>query len=175
VIGRTADGKVVTSQWIDPETSVREDGDTITVEGKLHFMVMKLFTPWTMIGFRLFMLLTGWNTNAAYRIKGSIRKLLVKSGAAPARFRRTISFVEGGMSVTDRITRGGGAAFVKLKIGDDFSVRFVPQSRYFQRFELGVFGMYVSDEDLARLNRQGTIEVRRTVDYEKGVTGVAAH
>jgi hypothetical protein len=173
VIARTADGKVVTSQWIDPETTVREEGERIEIEGKLHFMVMKLFTPWTMLAFRIFMLTIGWSTAAAYRIKGSIRRLLMtKSGGAPSRFRREIRFVDGGMKITDRIARGGGPAFLKVKIGDDFSVRYVPQSRYFQRFELDVFGTYLSEEALERLNRQGSIEVTRTIEYRKGTIGV---
>jgi len=175
IIAQTADGKVVTSQWIDPDTTVREEGDTIEIAGSLHFMVMKLFTPMTMIGFRLFMLAAGWNTAAAYGIKGVIRKLLMtKSGAARARFRRTIRFTDGGLTVTDRIERGGGPAFVKVKIGDDFGVRYVPQSRYFQRFELDVFGAYLADGDLEKLNREGAVEIARTVEYAKGPTGWAS-
>ncbi len=174
VIARLADGKVVTSQWIDPATAVREDGGGIEVEGNLHFMVMKLFTPWTMLAFRLFVLTIGWSTVAAYRIKGVIRRLLMtKSGRARARFRREIRFVEGGMEITDKIVREGGPAFARVKIGDDFSVRYVPQSRYFQRFELGVFGTYLSDEALGELNRRGEITVTRTIDFGRGMTVVA--
>jgi hypothetical protein len=169
IIARTSDGKVITSQWIDPATTVRESATEIEIEGNLHFMVMKVFTPLRMIAFRLFMLAAGWNTFAAYAIKGWIRRLLMtKSGAAPARFRRTIRFVDGGMTVTDRITRQGGPRFTRAKIGDDFSVRYVPQSRYFQRFELGVFGAYLSAEDLDMVNREGTVEITRTIDFVKG-------
>jgi len=57
VIGRTADGRVVTTQWVDPAYAVQETSERIDVSGSMHFMVMKLFTPWTMIAFRLFMLL----------------------------------------------------------------------------------------------------------------------
>lgn len=172
VIARTSDGKVVTSQWIDSNYAVRDNESEVSVEGSMHFMVMKLFTPWTMIGFRLFMLLAGWNTGMAYWIKGSIRKLLMtKSGAAPSKFRRTIRFAPRAVTIVDRIERGGGPAFEKVKIGDDFSVRYVPQSRYFQRFELGVFGSYLSPQDLEKLNRDGAIEIARRVDLTKGFTG----
>ncbi len=172
IIARTADGKVITSQWIDPAHRVREEGESLEVEGSFHYMVMKLFTPWTMIVFRLFMLLAGWNTGIAYRIKGAIRRLLMtRSGAAPARFRRTVRFEGGRILVTDRISRGKGPEFSKVKIGDDFSVRYVPQSRYFQRFELSVKGSYLSPEDLERLNREGMIEITRVFDLKKGLVG----
>lgn len=174
VIAATANGKVITTQWIDPGTTVRETEDAIELEGRFHYMVMSLFTPWTMIGFRLFMLLLGWNTGMAYRIKGWIRRqLMTKSGRAAARFRRTLRFHgDGGgqrISITDRIERGDGPAFMKVKIGDDFSVRYVPQSRYFQRFELEVSGTYLSQSDLDRLNREGSVEITRTFDGTRGL------
>jgi hypothetical protein len=176
VIAATADGKVITTQWIDPEYAVREQEETIEVEGRFHFMVMSLFTPWTMIAFRLFMLCLGWHTGLAYKIKGWIRRrLMTKSGGAAARFRRTVRFDGEGasmrISITDRIERNDGPAFTKVKIGDDFSVRYVPQSRYFQRFELGVSGSYLSQSDLDRLNREGSVEIMRTFDSTRGLVG----
>jgi hypothetical protein len=172
VIARLANGKVVTTQWIDPSHAVRDTGDLLEVEGHYHIMVMKLFTPWTFIVFRLFMLIAGWNTGMAYRIKGWIRKMLMtRSGAVAARFRREIRFAPGEVAVTDTIRRNGGPAFEKVKLGDDFSVRYVPQSRYFQRFELGVHGSYLSPQDLERLNREGEITITRVIDLEKGFTG----
>jgi hypothetical protein len=175
LLAKLADGKVITSQWIDEGHAVRMDGDLLEVDGAFHFMVMKLFTPWTMIVFRLFMLLVGWHTGTAYRIKGAIRKLLMtRSGRAAARFRRTIRFEGERIVVTDRIERGGGPAFARVKIGDDVSVRYVPQSRYFQRFELGVKGSYLSGEDLERLNREGTIEITRTLTAARGLVGYGA-
>ncbi len=153
----------------DPAASETE---ALEVEGALHYVVMKVFTPWKMIAFRLFMLIFGWNTAVAYRTKGWIRHLLMtRSGAARARFRRTLRFEDDRVTVTDRIERGGGPAFRRVKIGDDFSVRYVPQSRYFQRFELGVSGSYLSEEDLARLNREGVIEITRVLDARKGFVG----
>ncbi len=38
---------------------MRDTGDLLEVEGHYHVMVMKLFTPWTFIVFRLFMLIVG--------------------------------------------------------------------------------------------------------------------
>jgi hypothetical protein len=170
VLARLVNGKVVTSQWIDEGHVVRMEGDVLEVEGAMHNMVMKAFTPWTMIGFRLFMLLVGWHTGMAYRIKGWIRTLLMtRSGRAGARFHRTIRFEGGKVLVTDRIERGGGPAFARVKLGDDASVRYVPQSRYFQRFELGVRGSYLSSQDLEKLNREGAFEITRTFEARRGL------
>lgn len=185
ILAETTDGKVVTSQWIDPDhrtAGMPKAGEStdaaevavpvLEVEGALHYVVMKVFTPWKMIAFRLFMLIFGWNTAVAYRTKGWIRAMLMtRSGAARARFRRTLRFADARVTVTDRIERGGGPAFRRVKIGDDFSVRYVPQSRYFQRFELGVSGSYLSEEDLEKLNREGAIEITRVLDTRKGLVG----
>ena len=186
VLAETADGKVVTSQWIDPDHAIdfgegnaapagaAPGSDVLQVSGPLHYVVMKVFTPGRMIVFRLFMLIFGWNTAIAYWTKGWIRRLLMtRSGAARARFKRTLRFAEDRVTVTDRIERGGGPAFRRVKIGDDFSVRYVPQSRYFQQFELGVSGSYLSDEDVARLNRDGAIEITRVLDATRGLAGYA--
>ncbi len=201
ILAETADGRVLTSQWIDPDLRIdfargsgsnegrppgREAGAgrgddpppgsdppvSLEVSGALHYVVMKVFTPPKMIAFRLFLLIFGWNTAIAYRTKGWIRQLLMtRSGAAPARFRRTLRFANESVTVTDRIERGGGPAFRRVKIGDDFSVRYVPQSRYFQQFELGVSGSYLTEADITRLNREGVIEVTRVLDFKKGLVG----
>lgn len=174
ILAERADGRVVTSQWIDPNRAIRWDENEFVVEGSLHFMVTKAFTPWRMILFRLFLLSAGWSAWLAYRIKGGIRRLLMtRSGASPSRFRRAIRFESGRVIVTDRIERGRGPRFERVRIGDDFSVRYVPQSRYFQSFELGVSGSYLSDADIERLNRTGRIDVVREIDLKKGLVRIA--
>lgn len=161
-------GKVVTSQWIDPVHQVGLADEELTVEGPTHYMVMKLFTPWTMIGFRLFMLLVGWNTRLAYEIKGGIRKMLMtRSGAAPVHFRRAIRFGPTSLQIDDEITLHG-VRVKRLKLGDEFSVRYVPQSRYFQPQELGMRGQWFTSEQIALLNRVGAVRVRREIDYHEG-------
>jgi len=49
----------------------------------------------------------------------------------------------------------GDARFQALSIGDEFFVRYVPQSRYFQSQELAVAGHQVEPDTLAALNQQG--------------------
>ncbi|MFN8547530.1 MAG: hypothetical protein U0527_06045 [Candidatus Eisenbacteria bacterium] len=183
------DGKVVTSQWIDAEFQVKAGemqlpwkpdhdpnapgalvptGDQFEISGATHFMVMKLFTPMTMIAFRLFMLAVGWQTKLAYDIKGWIRNLLMtRSGQAPVEFTRRIRFEADAVVVEDEIRRKG-PAITRLKLGDEFHVRYVPQSRYFQPQELAMRGHEVPPELLARLNREGRLVLKRKIDVHDG-------
>lgn len=143
--------------------------DQFEVRGAAHFMVMKLFTPVTMIGFRVFMLAVGWQTQMAYAIKGWIRNLLMtKSGAAPLEFRRRISFGPTELTIEDEVVRKGKAV-LRLKLGDEFSVRYVPQSRYFQLQELSMRGHVLAAADLDRLNRTGRLVITRRIDYHDGL------
>ncbi len=184
------DGKVVTSQWISEENlswgpenqkasldaaaaqadpSGADGSERVAVETPIHYMVMKLFNPVTMIGFRVFMLAVGWQTRMAYEIKGWIRKLLMtRSGASPLRFHRRVSFGDDKLTVIDRIERHGAPKVAKAVIGDEFHVRYVPQSRYFQPQELDMEGIELNAEELAQLNEHGTLTLRRTFDYYDG-------
>ncbi|MCA9726564.1 MAG: hypothetical protein KC729_02710 [Candidatus Eisenbacteria bacterium] len=184
-LAQLADGKVITSQWISegnrargPQEAAESRGSsggspaaaTVAVESPAHFMVMKLFNPITMIGFRVFMLAVGWQTRLAYEIKGWIRKLLMtRSGASPVRWSREVSFGADEFVIRDRIEKGTAAAFTRLLLGDEFHVRYVPQSRYFQPQELTMQGIDLEPEVLDRLNRTGTVTMSRRIDYYDGL------
>ena len=197
LLAELANGKVVTSQWIDPDYRVahhpagdgairppggkatpaasssdhafagdQPGGDTLPGEGQPHLLVMKVFTPVTMIAFRLFMIAFGWQTRLAYEIKGLIRRLLMtRSDAAALSFRRRVVFGETGLLIEDEIRRGHGPRIMRATIGDEFHPRYVPQSRYFQLQELDVHGRPLSKEELERLNREGSLRRQHEVDY----------
>lgn len=147
--------------------------DEFTVAGPAHFMVMKLFTPMTMIAFRLFMLAVGWSTRLAYEVKGGIRNLLMtKSGSSPLVFRRTIRFEPTDLVIEDEIRRQKGSVR-RLKLGDEFSVRYVPQSRYFQPQELWMQGLTLDAKSLELLNSSGKIRILRRIDYHDGLREIS--
>ena len=168
IIGNTTDGAVLTSQWIDPSFtfSVRDDG--FAVSGALHAVpANKLFTPVTMIVFRIFLMLFGWHTGLAYRIKGLIRNLLMlKGGAAPALFYRDVSWKGRELHIHDNLIITGDVRFRALRISDEFFVRYVPQSRYFQSQELAARGYECPPEQLEDLNREKKLHLERVVDCE---------
>ncbi len=134
IIGKTKDGTIVTSQWIDQDYSFDTSDNGFIVEGNMHKVPAgKLFTPIKLIIFRIFLLLFGWNSKMAYYIKGLIRRLLMlNSGDAPLTFRRKVRIDETHLHIRDTITLQGSAKMESLQLGDGFYVRYVPQSRYFQ-------------------------------------------
>ena len=88
-----------------------------------------------MIGFRIFMLLLGWNAHTTNFIKGAIRNLLMtKSASSSLVFTRMFTFTEETLEITHELKNLLG--ITKVRIGGQFATRYVPQSRYFQREEL---------------------------------------
>lgn len=177
IIGATDRGMVLTSQWIDPQSAFvpREDG--FSVSGVLHTVpAHKTFTPATFILFRVVLLLLGWHTGMAYRIKGLIRRLLMlKSGGSGVRFSRDVTFAGSALRIIDVLEITDGTAFSRLQIGDAFFVRYVPQSRYFQSDEFRAHGHCCAPEQIAALNRTRSFRCERVVDGrpEASTTGRA--
>lgn len=168
IIGTLDDGTVVSSQWIDPGYEVHVEGDLLEVEGNLNkIAAAKYFTPLKTIVFRAALLAVGWNTRLCQLMKGNIRKvLMLGSRPLPIRFRRTIRLDPDGVpgAVIDHVELEGKARFRNLSLGDEFSVRYVPQSRYFQPYELEVTGYDLSAEELQRLHATGEITIVRELD-----------
>lgn len=128
-------GKVFTTQWIGEEYKIEKNDHAFTVQGQMHQIPFKFFTPLTMISFRLFTLAFGWNAKLAEFIKGSIRKLLMtKSAKSQISFLREFEITERNLTITNRID--SQAKISSLRIGGQFASRYVPQSRYFQHEEL---------------------------------------
>jgi hypothetical protein len=166
VLGRLADGTVVSSQWIDEGYAARATRSKLVVEGQLNEMPSsKLFTPLKTILFRTALVAGGWSSRFAHYLKAAIRRMLMLgSRRVGARFRRRILLDDvGDLSVEDEVATGGKCVFRALQVGGEFFVRYVPQSRYFQMQELGIQGFLVSREGLDELNRAGRIRLTRVV------------
>ena len=164
IIGQTVNGDVLTSQWIDQDFTFTPGENGFSVSGYLHRVpANKLFTPMKFIAFRLFVLLFGWHTGIAYRIKGLIRRLLMlRSGKASVEFERSIDLGAEDIVVKDHITIKGNTQFERLQLGDEFFVRYVPQSRYFQSQELDCKGYVLSMQDLKMLNEEKNVVINRS-------------
>jgi len=158
------DGQIVTSQWID-ESHVVEQGDGAwCVEGDCHGVVTKRFTPIKFLLFRVWILCIGWNAKLAWHAKGFIRKLLMLGARwAPLHFRRVVRLTDDGVEIETTLRLTGGPRVRRLTIGDEFHVRYVPQSRYFQPQELDVDGVELSSEQLRDLNGGGEVTIGRMV------------
>jgi hypothetical protein len=157
-------GQVATSQWIDEDRQVSMSDDELVVEGATQCVVTKRFTPIKFLLFRLWILAIGWHTGLAYRAKGLIRRLLMLGAKKmPLSFRRRISMDDRQVTVTTQVTLRGTARVRRLRVGDEFHVRYVPQSRYFQPQELSVSGKDLTDEQLDRLNSSHPVTVQYDV------------
>ena len=170
IIARTTEGDLLTSQWIDDSYSFVPKDNGFSVGGFLHAIpAAKLFTPIKMIIFRVFLLLFGWHTGMAYRIKGLIRKILMlKSGTSKALFYRDVQIQEGIVRIADTIKAKGKQKFEAVQLSDEFFVRYVPQSRYFQSQEFDARGYLLDEKQLRILNDEGKIQLVRELNLETG-------
>lgn len=164
VLGVLNDGRVVTTQWVDNayETSIDEEGWEIT--GNLNVVPSnKLFTPFKNIIFRSIMLCLGWHPRLAHMIKGQIRRILMLGNRRiSVRFWRRLSVADGAYTLTTQLKiEDKTLSFRRLQFGDEFFVRYVPQSRYFQWHELVVEGKTATPEEIAELNGKGHIQVQQ--------------
>ena len=167
IISKLSNGKVISSQWIDADYQISSHDSSLSVEGNCHYVVSKVFTPFKMILFRLGMLTLGWHTKLAYKIKGWIRKILMLgSKPAPAKFRRNLTIDDENLILDDEITLTGSQKIEVLKIGDEFTTRYVPQSRYFQSQELDVKGYYPPQDMIDNLNQSKRLCLRRVFSLE---------
>ena len=159
IIGETGDGNIVTSQWIDPayEFNVSESG--WEVAGNMNVVPSnKLFNPLKNIIFRMTLLLLGWHPRLAHILKGKIRGMLMLGNRpVPVHFRRTLKVMTDRIALTSSIKIQGSVNFKRLFLGDEFFVRYVPQSRYFQTQELDVSGEMLDASELNQLNRGSAI------------------
>lgn len=151
LIGELSDGRVITSQWIDPAFISGANGNEWRVSGQLQeFPTHKLFSPLKMVLFRCVLIALGWNPRLSHLIKKKIRKvLMLNSRSVPINFSRRFRMEDSGMTIVDELQLKGGMSITRLSIGDEFFVRYVPQSRFFQEQELKSF---VYALDVAQLN-----------------------
>lgn len=173
LLAQLEDGRLVTSQWIDPDYRVDTDPAQLSISGTAHRIPTKIFTPIKFILFRLAMLSLGWNTWLAYQIKGLIRTILMtRAETMPLRFKRRIEMAGDELTVTDTIELQAADRVRRMLIGDEMPVRFVPQSRYFQPQELDVAGYTVPKEALALLNSARRLTVRRKIVPGQGKAAI---
>ena len=142
LIGELEDGSVVTSQWVDPSYICKLDHMGWTVSGQLNKVPSnKLFTLLKNVIFRSVLFLLGWSSSFSHFLKARIRKtLILGQRKIPVSFRRQLIIKGTEITLSDELSILGKIRFKKLSFGDEFFVRYVPQSRYFQSQELEING-----------------------------------
>ena len=170
LIGALENGKVVSSQWVDSGYQCRVDAQSWEVSGYLNAPPShKLFTPLSNVLFRAVLIALGWSPRLSHLLKGRIRKaLILGQRTVPIRFRRRVRLNDDTLILTDTVRVEGRARLRALSVGDEFSTRYVPQSRYFQSQELASEGYRVPTDALARLRPGRPLEIRRRVHVPTG-------
>jgi hypothetical protein len=164
-IGQLASGEVVTTQWIDMNHVAEATENGCEVTGRFNIVPSnKYFNVIKQIIFRMVLLLIGWKPSWAHSLKGGIRKILML-GNRPVDlwFKRVIKITNGQVEICDEITNKGSLEVVKMSMGDEFFVRYVPQSRYFQSQELDVAGYVFEQKDLDNLKSTKEWTKTRTI------------
>ena len=166
LIGQLTDGRVVTSQWVDPTYEVNAGETGCEVHGDMHAVPShKVFTLTKNLIFRTVLLLLGWWPAFSHLLKGQIRKtLILGKRPVPIRFRRTLTVADERITLTDDLWAKSGTTFSQLAAGDEFFVRYVPQSRYFQAQELEVNGLTLDAATLTRVNRSSSLHLETRIE-----------
>ncbi len=166
LLGKLTSGQVVTSQWIDPAYQCEADEQGWTVSGHLQAVPSnKLFNPVKNIVFRGLLVALGWNPGFSHALKGGIRKtLMLGRRPVPIRFRRSLRVEGETIHLIDELQREGDASLEALSVGDEFFVRYVPQSRYFQSQELDVQGHRLDTEQVQAFNQGQRLVIEQVID-----------
>jgi hypothetical protein len=173
MVGTLEDGKVVSSQWIDRSYEIVVDEAHFAVKGRFNRIPSQIFTPFKMVLFRFALLAIGWSARLSHLMKGSIRKIMMLgSRPVPVAFRRSLWLHQDSMDIQDHISLLDGTRFHSLFLGDEFAVRYVPQSRYFQSQEFDSRGLRFDEELLSELNTSREITVSRRVNLAEGTVHV---
>ncbi|MDG2448012.1 MAG: hypothetical protein P8M34_00185, partial [Saprospiraceae bacterium] len=168
-IGELFSGKIITTQWIDPDYSVKSFEKGFEVSGQFNIVPSnKFFNVPKFIVFRIVLLLIGWNSRWAHALKGWIRKILM-TGNRPVglRFKRRLILKDGSIKILDEIKKIGNIKIKNMAVGDEFFVRYVPQSRYFQSQELQVNGISMTEVELEKINNEGYLLLEQKISGTK--------
>lgn len=165
IVGRCTDGRAVTSQWIDKNHQISLDDNGFSVQGHLQVIPSnKVFSLAKFIVFRMVLFLLGWNAGFCHFLKGKIRAaLILKTKKAPILFQRQVSVTESSITIDDKLTVEAPFDFSQLSFGGERFIRFVPQSRFFQKHELADSGLELDADALQRLNTKRKLHLRTTL------------
>ena len=174
LIGRLDDGRVASSQWIDPTYRVIHDQEGVTIEGRMNeIKANKYFSPFRTILFRAALLVVGLHHRLSGLLKGAIRRsLMLGSRPVDVRFRRQIRLEQNAVQVSDHVNLDGAVGFQSMQVGGEFFVRYVPQSRYFQPQELDIKALTLNSSLLDQLNSKKQISITRKIAAEGTKTTV---
>jgi hypothetical protein len=125
----------------------------------------EVFTLSKNLIFRFILLLVGWSPKLSHMFQDQIRKkLMLGQRPAPISFERTVFFDDRKIKVNDNISIEQSLKIKLLSVGDDFSVRYVPQSKYFESQELETSGQVLTSNEIKGLSNTREKKLERVID-----------
>jgi hypothetical protein len=111
----------------------------------------------------------GWSSRFSHYLKGSIRRtLILGQQSVPIRFKRLLQIRDDGITLTDELRLESDDQLSTLAVGDEFFVRYVPQSRYFQSQELEISPVAVPTSLADLLNRNRELKIVQRCNSDNG-------
>lgn len=161
-------GELITSQFGNRNRVIKVDEYGIEIKGRLSVVPSGVvFNLHRNLFFRLLLLCVALSTRFSFFFSGLIRKkLMVSKKKVPIVYRRRVSFKESEININDGIEIEKPLMIKTLFLGGEFSFRNIPQSRYFQAYELETRERVITDDELAELNKVGKREFTRTINIE---------
>ncbi len=159
-------GRILTSQWIDPSAQIKAGEEYWTVSGNLNSIPMhRSFNPAKFVLFRIFLAIISLSPRISHWLKGIIRSALIHSPRTTGTaYKRTFRIQGNELCITDEIRLHKSRSLQSLRIGGHFYTRYVPQSRFFQPYELIDHTWNASPGELKELQRTGVLKIERKVN-----------
>ncbi len=136
-VGRLADGRTVSSHYLDPLRGPLVAPDRIEVAGSFQVASRPVFTTWRFVAFRGFNLTVGRLPAVARWLKRLlVRVLITRRAALDIACRRVLAFDEAGVRVDDDLSGPGAASLTRLERAGSFTSIHMGSARYFVPHEL---------------------------------------
>jgi len=136
-MGKLKNGKLLSSQWVDPGRRVEVSPKEVVIEGTFAEVTKPVFQPISFLGFRIFSLTLGRFRWISYWLKNLLVKVLIhRKRSVDLRLKRRISLGPNGFTIQDQIMGPIGDQIDVLKRLDVFTTMHMGSSRYFIPNEL---------------------------------------
>ncbi|HSK18808.1 MAG TPA: hypothetical protein VK912_06690 [Longimicrobiales bacterium] len=168
-IGVLASGDVASTQYLDTARTASVDSARVEVAGGFVITTTPVMDPVRFAGFRLFTLTAGRLAGAGRWLKRQLVRVLIhRTRRLDAGFRRTVSFTDTRIVITDEMSGPALARFQRLERGEVFTTIHMGSSRYFIANELAAHatGVPAAERKVDVRRSAGGIELMRTVEFE---------
>ena len=138
IIVKKNNNQILSSQWIDKNYMINIENKNITIEGNLkNIPGNKTFSIYTNILFRLTLIFLNLFPFLSHKLKGLIRMIIVLGKKeTKIKFKRTINLEKNHIKIVDNLHNLNNLKIKSIILGGVFYNRFVPQSQFFQNYEI---------------------------------------